>query len=129
MKSDEQKIIEKWGDRRLIEETVKSMNLHTTPAPETIARLSTLEEKSRTIMDYLKENKEEHKELFNIVEDINKKLDDALAKKADKSEVEELNKTVEDLKTWKIKILAVGSVILFVVTFLKDSILSFIRNL
>jgi len=129
MKSDEQKIIEKWGDRRLIEETVKSMNLHTTPAPETIARLSTLEEKSRTIMDYLKENKEEHKELFNIVEDINKKLDNALATKADKSQVEELNKTVEDLKTWKIKILAVGSVILFVVTFLKDSILSFIRNL
>ncbi len=129
MKSDEQKIIEKWGDRRLIEETVKSMNLHTTPAPETIARLSTLEEKSRTIMDYLKENKDEHKELFTLVENINKKLDNALVGKADKSEVAILKETVDGLKEWKVKIAVIGSALLFILTFFKDAILSLIQHL
>lgn len=57
------------------------------------------------------------------------KIDTVLNTKADKKEVDTLSKTVEDLKMWKIKLVAIGSLILFVVTFLKDPILELIKNI
>ena len=57
------------------------------------------------------------------------KIDIVLNTKADKKEVDILSKTVEDLKMWKIKLVAIGSLILFVVTFLKDPILELIKNI
>ena len=104
-------------------------HLHDEPSPETRERLKALEVTQNNIMDYLKENKEEHKELFNIVEDIDKKLDNALVGKADKSEVAILKETVDGLKEWKVKIAVIGSVLLFILTFFKDAILSLIKHL
>lgn len=102
---------------------------HEEPSPETRERLKALEINQENIMDYLKENKEEHKELFGLVRGMDTKLDDALKSKADKSEVIELSEKVEDLKTWKIKIIAYGSVLLFLVTFFKDIIINFLKNI
>lgn len=55
------------------------------------------------------------------------KIDTILTLKADKKEVDALTQTVEDLKMWKIKIVAVGSLILFVITFLKEPIINLIK--
>lgn len=97
MKSDEQKLLEKWGDRKLIEETVKSMNLHTTPAPETRERLKALEIIQTNLMEKLEENqiqnekaqealmtsmKEFHLTTNQSLKDMTDKLDKALEKKA-----------------------------------------------
>ena len=100
---------------------------HLSPSPETRERLAKLETNHCNIMDYLKENKEEHKELFTIVKDINIKLDNALKEKADKSEVADLSNKVKELDTWKIKVIAIGSVVVFIVTFFKDLIINWIK--
>lgn len=133
MKTDEQKLNDKWENRKLIEETVKSMNLHTEPAPETREKLAILFTNQANLMEKLQEsidsNKEEHQGLRELIKEINNKLDSAINKKADKELVDSLKATVDDLKTWKIKIAIIGSILLFLVTFLKDEILLLIKHI
>ena len=90
-------------------------------------RIALLEQSTITTMElfksYAKENKEQHEELKELVADIGKKLDTTIEKKADKEEVNELKETVGDLRDWKIKLVAIISLIMFILTFLKDPII------
>lgn len=72
MKDD---IDKKWTDRKLIEETIRSMSLHSEPAPETRERLVKLETNHNNIMEKIEE-------ILKRFDNFETKLDCALEKKA-----------------------------------------------
>jgi len=105
MESEEEKLNKKWTDRKLIEETIKSMNLHNEPAEETKLRLQALELNQKNIMEKLEEHqktnekshetimasmKEFHLTTNQSLKDMTEKLDKALEKKADKEVVNKI---------------------------------------
>ena len=108
------------------------VNTHIEPAPETLVRLTKLETNLSNYMDKLEEtqiaNEKAHDKIFLLVDTINVKLDNALANKADKKEVQTLTNTVEDLKNWKLKLIGIFTAILFLVTFLKDEIINLMHK-
>lgn len=108
----------KWNSR--YKERVSSD--HYTPSPETRERLATLETNQTFMVQEITEIKQ-------LVKGLDNKLDTVIACKADKSEVEKLSDSVRDLEGWKIKIIAIGSVVIFILTFLKDPIIEFIKQL
>lgn len=128
--TSEQELNEKWNNRKLIEETIKSF--HTEPAPETRERLKALEVelKSNTInfmeklSEFSKDNKEAHDALFKAISKLEEKLDKAIEKKADKDLVEKMQSDLESLKDWKWKMVGVGIVVVFIIYLAKDIILS-----
>lgn len=105
---------------RLYKQVVESG--HQVPSPETREKLAILDTNQKYMVQEITEIKE-------IVKGLDNKLDTVIACKANKSEVDELAKTVKDLEGWKIKIIAIGSVIIFIVSFLKDKILSLINHI
>ena len=142
MSKEEKKLNKKWDLHRTVQSAVNSS--HPQSAPETRERLATLETNQNNIMEKLIEfqevNKEQHKEItdnlnkFHEVnrqafEDLTVKIDKVLAIKADKEEVKTLSVEVEDLKIWKIKLITYGSIILFMVTFLKEQIIHLISKI
>lgn len=124
---NEKDLVKKWNNRKLIEETISSMGEHNNPSPETREQLAVLKTNYNYLMEKVDEIKEEnykqHEELKNAIVKIDEKLDTALTNKADKKEVEELQKSVKDLDGWKIRIVAIFSVIMFLITFFKDILL------
>ena len=90
---------------------------------------TTQEENQKQHGAIIKSQLEFHKETRQTLENIMEKLDGALAEKADKKQVNDLMAEVEDLKSWKIKLIAIGSVVLFIITFLKTQIINFIGKL
>jgi len=100
-------------------------------------RIALLEQSTTNIMDKLNEfqilNKEEHEDIIKSLEafhsktnesfvQLNKKLDCALEKKADKTIVDELKVKVEDLNNWKLKILGAISVLAVLFSIFKEQI-------
>jgi len=67
-------------------------------------------------------------EIKEIVKGLDSKLDNVIECKADKSEVATLTVAVKDLESWKIKTIAIGSALLFIVTFFKDIIINFFKS-
>lgn len=124
---NEKDLVKKWNNRKLIEETISSMGEHNNPSPETREQLAVLKTNYNNLMEKVDEIKEEnykqHEELKNAIVKIDEKLDTALTNKADKKEVEELQKSVKELDVWKIRIVAIFSVIMFLITFFKDILL------
>lgn len=124
---NEKDLVKKWNNRKLIEETISSMGEHNNPSPETREQLAILKTNYNYLMEKVDEIKEEnykqHEELKNAIVKIDEKLDTALTNKADKKEVEELQKSVKELDVWKIRIVAIFSVIMFLITFFKDILL------
>lgn len=124
--TDEQ-LNEKWNNRKLIEETISSMGEHNNPSPETREQLAVLKTNYNYLMEKVDEIKEEnykqHEELKNAIVKIDEKLDSALVNKADKKEVEDMKKSIKELDIWKIRIVAIFSVIMFLITFFKDILL------
>lgn len=124
---NEKDLVKKWNNRKLIEETISSMSEHNNPSPETREQLAVLKTNYNNLMEKVDEIKEEnykqHEELKNAIVKIDEKLDTALTNKADKKEVEELQKSVKELDVWKIRIVAIFSVIMFLITFFKDILL------
>jgi uncharacterized coiled-coil DUF342 family protein len=124
---NEKDLVKKWNNRKLIEETISSMGEHNNPSPETREQLAVLKTNYNYLMEKVDEIKEEnykqHEELKNAIVKIDEKLDTALTNKADKKEVEELQKSVKELDVWKIRIVAIFSVIMFLITFFKDILL------
>lgn len=124
---NEKDLVKKWNNRKLIEETISSMSEHNNPSPETREQLAVLKTNYNYLMEKVDEIKEEnykqHEELKNAIVKIDEKLDTALTNKADKKEVEELQKSVKELDVWKIRIVAIFSVIMFLITFFKDILL------
>jgi uncharacterized coiled-coil DUF342 family protein len=124
---NEKDLVKKWNNRKLIEETISSMGEHNNPSPETREQLAVLKTNYNYLMEKVDEIKEEnykqHEELKNAIVKIDEKLDTALTNKADKKEVEELQKSVKDLDRWKVRIVAIFSVIMFLITFFKDILL------
>lgn len=124
MNNEEAQFDKKW-DKRYMEHVASS---HSTPSPETKVKLAILETNNKNIMDILKQsiqdNKEAHESLVESIKSIETKLDNALISKADKKEVDEMKESIKDLDTWKIKIIAYGSALLFLVTFFKDIIIN-----
>jgi uncharacterized coiled-coil DUF342 family protein len=124
---NEKDLVKKWNNRKLIEETISSMGEHNNPSPETREQLAILKTNYNYLMEKVDEIKEEnykqHEELKNAIVKIDEKLDTALTNKADKKEVEELQKSVKDLDRWKVRIVAIFSVIMFLITFFKDILL------
>lgn len=110
----------KWNIHKIVQEAMKTS--HSEPAPETRERLAILDTNQKFMV-------QEITEIKKLVEGLDTKLNTVIENKADKKEVDELYKTVEDLKSWKIKLVAIGSVILFVMTFLKDPIITTIKAL
>lgn len=124
---NEEQLNEKWNNRKLIEETISSMGEHNNPSPETREQLAVLKTNYNYLMEKVDEIKEEnykqHEELKNAIVKIDEKLDSALVNKADKKEVEDMKKSIKELDIWKIRIVAIFSVIMFLITFFKDILL------
>lgn len=124
---NEKDLVKKWNNRKLIEETISSMGEHNNPSPETREQLAILKTNYNNLMEKVDEIKEEnykqHEELKDVITKIDEKLNNALTNKADKKEVEELQKSVKDLDRWKVRIVAIFSVIMFLITFFKDILL------
>ena len=100
---------------------------HDKPSPETREQLAILKTNYNNLMEKVDEIKQEnykqHEELKDAIIKIDEKLNNALTNKADKKEVEELKNNVKDLDTWKVRIVAIFSVIMFLITFFKDILL------
>lgn len=124
---NEKDLVKKWNNRKLIEETISSMGEHNNPSPETREQLAILKTNYNYLMEKVDEIKEEnykqHEELKNAIVKIDEKLDSALVNKADKKEVEDMKKSIKELDAWKIRIVAIFSVIMFLITFFKDILL------
>lgn len=124
---NEKDLVKKWNNRKLIEETISSMGEHNNPSPETREQLAILKTNYNYLMEKVDEIKEEnykqHEELKDAIVKIDEKLDSALVNKADKKEVEDMKKSIKELDAWKIRIVAIFSVIMFLITFFKDILL------
>lgn len=94
MKLNESQLNKKWNMHKVIQEAV--LTAHLEPSPETKERLAILETNQKNMMDKLiesiKDNKESHEGIINMIVGIEAKLDKALEGKA--------NKWVERVLTW-----------------------------
>lgn len=92
---NEEEFDKKWNSR--YKEHVSSG--HDVPSPETRERLATLETNLDNFMDILKQsiqdNKEAHESLVGMIKGIENKLDGALEKKADKTEVDRIRGIIQ----------------------------------
>jgi DNA-binding transcriptional regulator GbsR (MarR family) len=62
--------------------------------------------------------KDEISEVKELVKELGSKFDDVMECKAEKSEVEAMSKQIKNLSDWQNRIIAVGSLLLFLLTFL-----------
>ena len=80
----EDSLDKKWDMSRVIQNAIESA--HNTPAPETRERLKALEITQQNVMEKLeesiKDNKESHVLMMTAIDKLDKKLDQALEKKA-----------------------------------------------
>lgn len=111
-----------WNTKEIVEETMK--HYHNEPSPETRERLSTLETTQEFMVKEISEIKE-------IVKEIKTTLTDVMECKASKDEVETLHKKVDQMEIdstiWKTRVLVIGSVLLFLITFFKETLLNFFK--
>lgn len=82
---NEEEFNKKWETHKIVQEAVEKA--HSNPAPETRERLARLEINNQNMMDLLQDNKEEHKEIKESIEDIKSivlELPEKMFEKADK---------------------------------------------
>lgn len=110
--------------KELLENNIQQKSAISSDTKKSIA---VLEVNYKNIMDRLEEfqqqNKEAHNAITSSVSAMERKLDLAIDKKAEKSIVEKMSIEIEDLKSWKWKMIGISIVIVFLIYLLKDIIL------